>query len=86
MTAYQAIDEVLWHEPPLANLSAHYPRYDITFHGREIPAGTLVLVSYAAANSQAAPPTDGTELRSGESAHLAWAAARTAARPATRRC
>ncbi|WP_406211252.1 cytochrome P450 [Kitasatospora sp. NBC_01560] len=74
MTAYQAIDEALWHEPPLANLSAHYPRYDITFHGREIPAGTLVLVSYAAANSQAAPPTDGTGLPSGESAHLAWAA------------
>ncbi|MFI6156955.1 cytochrome P450 [Kitasatospora sp. NPDC051170] len=74
MTAHQAIDEVLWHEPPLANLSAHYPRYDLTFHGREIKAGTLILVSYAAANSQAAPPTDGTDLRSGESAHLAWAA------------
>ncbi|MFJ9950562.1 cytochrome P450 [Kitasatospora sp. NPDC091207] len=74
MTAYQAIDEVLWHEPPMANLSAHYPRYDITFHGREIAAGSLVLVSYAAANSQAAPATDGAELRSGESAHLAWAA------------
>ena len=74
MTAHQAIDEVLWHEPPMANLSAHYPRYDITFHGREIKAGSLVLVSYAAANSQAAPPTEGGELRSGESAHLAWAA------------
>ncbi|MFE6499624.1 cytochrome P450 [Kitasatospora sp. NPDC057738] len=74
MTAHQAIDEVLWHEPPMANLSAHYPRYDITFHGREIKAGTLVLVSYAAANSQAAPPTDDGGLRSGESAHLAWAA------------
>ncbi|MFF7991631.1 cytochrome P450 [Kitasatospora xanthocidica] len=74
MTAHQAIDEVLWHEPPLANLSAHYPRYDTVLHGREIKAGSLVLVSYAAANSQAAPPTDGGELRSGESAHLAWAA------------
>ncbi|MED7949154.1 cytochrome P450 [Streptomyces sp. BE20] len=74
MTAFQAIDEVLWHEPPLANLSAHYPRYDVTFHGREIAAGSLVLVSYAAANSQAAPPTGGGELGSGESAHLAWAA------------
>ncbi|MEV7782795.1 cytochrome P450 [Kitasatospora sp. NPDC088351] len=74
MTAYQAIDEVLWHEPPLANFSAHYPRYDITFHGREIAAGSLLLVSYAAANSRAAPDTDGGELRSGESAHLAWAA------------
>nr|WP_223244319.1 cytochrome P450 [Streptomyces sp. CBMA156] len=74
MTAHQAIDEVLWHEPPMANLSAHYPRYDITFHGREIKAGTLLLVSYAAANSQAAPPAEDGGLRSGESAHLAWAA------------
>ncbi|MFE4975758.1 cytochrome P450 [Kitasatospora sp. NPDC056651] len=74
MTAHQAIDEVLWHEPPMANFSAHYPRYDITFHGREIKAGTLLLVSYAAANSQAAPPAEDGGLRSGESAHLAWAA------------
>ncbi len=74
MTAHQAIDEVLWQEPPLANLSAHYPRYDLTFHGRRISAGQLVLVSYAAANSQAAPPPDESHRRSGESAHLAWAA------------
>ncbi len=77
MTAHQAIDEVLWHEPPLANLSAHYPRCDTVLHGRAIPAGSLVLVSYAAANSQAAPPAgaaDTAGLRSGESAHLAWAA------------
>ena len=74
MTAHQAIDEVLWHEPPLANFSAHYPRYDLTFHGRRIEAGQLVLVSYAAANSQAAPAADESHLRSGESAHLAWAA------------
>nr|WP_307853063.1 cytochrome P450 [Kitasatospora sp. RG8] len=74
MTAHQAIDEALWHEPPMANLSAHYPRYDVTFHGREIPAGSLVLVSYAAANSQAAPSTDGPGLGSGQSAHLAWSA------------
>ncbi|MGW6916170.1 cytochrome P450 [Kitasatospora sp. NPDC054939] len=74
MTAYQAIDEVLWHEPPMANLSAHYPRYDLAFHGRELKAGQLVLVSYAAANSQAAPDPEAAQLHSGESAHLAWAA------------
>ncbi|MFD9129264.1 cytochrome P450 [Kitasatospora sp. NPDC059571] len=74
MTAHQAIDEVLWHEPPLANFSAHYPRYDIEFHGRRIAAGELVLVSYAAANSEAAPPPGDDALRSGASAHLAWAA------------
>ncbi len=75
MTAHEAINEVLWHEPPLSNLSAHYPRYDITLHGTEIAAGSLVMVSYAAVNSQAAPPAeDGGQPRSGENAHLAWAA------------
>ncbi|MFJ7907934.1 cytochrome P450 [Kitasatospora sp. NPDC096204] len=74
MTAHQAIDEVLWHAPPMANFSAHYPRYDITFHGREIEAGSLMLVSYAAANSQAAPAAEDSGPRGGESAHLAWAA------------
>ncbi|MGW4893838.1 cytochrome P450 [Kitasatospora sp. NPDC004240] len=74
MTAYQAIDEVLWHEPPMANLSAHYPRYDLTFHGRELKAGQLVLVSYASANAQAAPDPETVQRQSGASAHLAWAA------------
>lgn len=89
MTAHQAIDEVLWHEPPLANLSAHYPRCDTVLHGRAIPAGSLVLVSYAAANSEAAPPADSpTPPGCAAANRRTWPGrpARTPARPATRPC
>ncbi|MEV5603906.1 cytochrome P450 [Streptomyces sp. NPDC052299] len=74
MTAHEAINEVLWRDPPLANLAAHYPRHDTEFHGVRLRAGQLVLVSYAAANSQSAPPVSDDGLRSGASAHLAWSA------------
>lgn len=74
MTAHEAIDEVLWQDPPLANLAAHYPRRDTEFHGVRLRAGQLVLVSYGAANARSAPTTSDTETRSGASAHLAWSA------------
>ncbi|MFC8533392.1 cytochrome P450 [Streptomyces sp. NPDC057249] len=74
MTAHEAINEVLWRDPPLANLAAHYPRHDTEFHGVRLRAGQLVLVSYAAANSQSPPPVSDDGLRSGASAHLAWSA------------
>ncbi|WP_243761754.1 cytochrome P450 [Streptomyces sp. YIM 98790] len=74
MTAHEAINEVLWQDPPVANYSAHYPRYDTDFHGRRLRAGQLLLVSYAAANSQSPPPAGGSLGRSGDNAHLAWAA------------
>ncbi|OKJ75374.1 cytochrome P450 [Streptomyces sp. CB02460] len=74
MTAHEAINEVLWRDPPLANLAAHYPRHDTEFHGVRLRAGQLVLVSYAAANSQSPPPVTDDGLRSGASAHLAWSA------------
>ncbi|NEC64973.1 cytochrome P450 [Streptomyces sp. SID9727] len=74
MTAHEAINEVLWRDPPIANLAAHYPRHDTEFHGVRLRAGQLVLVSYAAANSQSPPPVSDDGLRSGASAHLAWSA------------
>ncbi|MFF5335663.1 cytochrome P450 [Streptomyces sp. NPDC013181] len=74
MTAHEAINEVLWRDPPLANLAAHYPRHDTEFHGVRLRAGQLVLVSYAAANTQSAPPASDDGVRSGSSAHLAWSA------------
>ncbi|MFF7338122.1 cytochrome P450 [Streptomyces sp. NPDC008163] len=74
MTAHEAINEVLWRDPPIANLAAHYPRHDTEFHGVRLRAGQLVLVSYAAANSQSPPPVTDDGLRSGASAHLAWSA------------
>ncbi|MFB6818131.1 cytochrome P450 [Streptomyces sp. NPDC056347] len=89
MTAHEAVDEVLWQDPPLANLAAHYPRHDTEFHGVRLRAGQLVLVSYAAANSRFEPGSQGPgpsepdfprpgrpdhAVRSGAGAHLAWSA------------
>lgn len=69
-----AIDDALWHDSPLANYSFHFPKEDVTFHGTHIPAGSPVMVSYAAANTcpHAGIPADG--YRSGTKAHLAFAA------------
>lgn len=69
-----AIDDALWNDSPLANYSIHFPKEDITFHGIDIAAGSPVMVSYAAANTcpHAGMPADG--YRSGNKAHLAFAA------------
>lgn len=69
-----AIDDALWHDAPLANYSVHFPKKDVTFHGARIPAGSPVMVSYAAANTcpHSGIPSDG--YRSGNKAHLAFAA------------
>lgn len=74
MTAHEAINEVLWQEPPIANLAAHYPRHDTEFHGVRLRAGQLVMVSFAAANTQSAPGGADQDVPSGGSAHLAWSA------------
>lgn len=69
-----AIDGALWNDSPLANFSIHFPKEDTTFHGTHIPAGSPVMVSYAAANTcpHEGMPADG--FRSGSKAHLAFAA------------
>ncbi|MCX4851584.1 cytochrome P450 [Streptomyces sp. NBC_00893] len=69
-----AIDDALWHDAPLANFSVHFPKKDVTFHGARLRAGSPVMVSYAAANTcpHSGIPTDG--YRSGNKAHLAFAA------------
>lgn len=74
MTAHEAVNEVLWQDPPIANLAAHYPRQDTEFHGVRLRAGQLLLVSFGAANTQSAQATPDGGVRSGGSAHLAWSA------------
>jgi cytochrome P450 len=76
MTAHEAINEVLWRNPPQATSTGYYVRYDTTFHGVGLRAGQLVLVSYAAANT-ASKPGGGAATDpwgASESAHLAWGA------------
>ncbi|WUH93810.1 cytochrome P450 [Streptomyces sp. NBC_00433] len=74
MTAHEAINEVLWRNPPQSTSSGYYVRYDTTFHGVGLRAGQLVLVSYAAANGQSSPGGETDAWGASESAHLAWSA------------
>ncbi|MFJ6750426.1 cytochrome P450 [Streptomyces sp. NPDC091266] len=73
LTARDAINEVLWNDPPLLNYSAHFPVRDVFFHGTWVRAGQLVMVSYAAANSQF-DTTSQQGPSSGSGSHLSWAA------------
>ncbi|MFB9909250.1 cytochrome P450 [Allokutzneria oryzae] len=66
-----ALDEVLWTDPPVANLSASYPVQDVHLSGVRLPADEPVVISYAAANTD---PGFGAEHRAGNRAHLAWGA------------
>ncbi|GGO45976.1 cytochrome P450 [Streptomyces daqingensis] len=77
LTPLDAIHDVLRNEPPIANYSAHFPKRDVYFHGTWIRRGQLVMVSYAAANTQhgrTGPGRSGGASGSGGGSHLAWAA------------
>ncbi|WP_231626378.1 cytochrome P450 [Streptomyces apocyni] len=66
-----AIDEVLWTDPPLANYAVHYPIHDQELDGTLVCQGEPILISLAAANTD--PGLRG-ERRAGNRAHLAWSA------------
>jgi cytochrome P450 len=66
-----ALDEVLWTDPPMANYAVTYPRQDLTFAGTHLPADQPVVISFAAANTD---PSRISDHRAGNRAHLAWSA------------
>jgi cytochrome P450 len=66
-----AIDEVLWTDPPLANFAMTYPAQDVDFAGVRLPKDQPVVISLAAANTD---PALATDHREGNRAHLAWSA------------
>lgn len=66
-----AIDEVLWTDPPLANFAMTYPARDVDYAGVRLPKDQPVVISLAAANTD---PALATEHREGNRAHLAWSA------------
>lgn len=72
MLVEEALDHVLWHQPPLANYAAHYPVQDVDMDGVVAEAGTPVIISFAGANSDPALTESGTSR--GKGAHLAWGA------------
>ncbi|MEU4685097.1 cytochrome P450 [Streptomyces xinghaiensis] len=71
MPVEDALDEVLWTDPPMANYCVHYPLHEQDFGGHTLRPGEPVLVSLAAANTD---PTLVSERRGGNRAHLAWSA------------
>ncbi|MET9033102.1 cytochrome P450 [Streptomyces mirabilis] len=66
-----ALDEVLWTDPPIANYAVHYPLHDVVYEGAVLRAGDPLVVSLAAANTDPALTAD---QRAGNRAHLAWSA------------
>ncbi|MEU0932808.1 cytochrome P450, partial [Embleya sp. NPDC005971] len=65
-----ALDEVLWADPPMANYAVHYPVRDVDLAGVALGRGTPVVISFAAANSDPALFANGR--RPSNRSHLAW--------------
>lgn len=71
MPVEDALDEVLWTDPPMANYAVHYPIHDVVYEGAVLRAGHPLVVSLAAANTA---PSLTVHHRAGNRAHLAWSA------------
>ncbi|MCM2579905.1 cytochrome P450 [Streptomyces meridianus] len=72
MPIEDALDEVLWSDPPMANYCVHYAIHDEEIDGCPVPEGEPVLISLAAANTDPSLVRD--DQRGGSRAHLAWSA------------
>lgn len=67
-----AINDVLWNSPPIANYAVHYPMYDVDLSGSKLDAGDPVVISFAAANTD--PSLSVSRQTLSKRAHLAWGA------------
>ncbi|WP_105973208.1 cytochrome P450 family protein [Streptomyces geranii] len=72
MLVEEAIDHVLWNNPPIANYATHYPLQDVDLGGVPVDANTPVVISFAAANSD--PALNEARQLSSKGAHLAFGA------------
>jgi cytochrome P450 len=68
----EALDEVLWRDPPMANMPARYALADCEIGGRFIQRGDAIILGLAAANADARMHSDDPWLEIGNRAHLAW--------------
>ncbi|MET9030792.1 cytochrome P450 [Nocardia sp. NPDC004168] len=71
LSTRDALDEVLFNNPPMANLAFTYPRYPILIDDVWLPAHQPVVISLAGCNDD---PTISTSDPAGNRAHLAWGA------------
>ncbi|MFD7510970.1 cytochrome P450 [Streptomyces sp. NPDC059853] len=66
-----ALTEVLWNDPPIANYATHFPVRDVDLGGVPLRANDPVVISFAGANTD--PAVSGSQVVS-RRAHLAWGA------------
>ncbi|MEV7010411.1 cytochrome P450 [Streptosporangium sp. NPDC051022] len=69
-----ALDEVLWRDPPMSNMPARYALRDTELGGRRIQRGDALILGLAAANDDPRVHTDDSSTELGNRAHLAWSA------------
>lgn len=71
LSVRDALDEVLFNDPPLANYCISYPRQPVLIDGVWLPTHQPVLISMAACNTDPAVRSDDL---TGNRAHLSWSA------------
>lgn len=69
-----ALDEVLWAHPPMANMPARYALRDTVLGGRRIAKGDALILGYTAGNADPRIHTGDDRLELGNRSHLAWGA------------
>jgi cytochrome P450 len=67
-----ALDEVLWRDPPMANMPARYALRDTELAGRSIQRGDALILGLAAANDDPRIHVSDPWIELGNRSHLAW--------------
>jgi cytochrome P450 len=69
-----ALDEVLWRDPPQANLPARFALRDVVLAGQPVGAGDALILALAAANADPRVHRDNRWDEIGNQSHLSWSA------------
>ncbi|ONK13211.1 cytochrome P450 [Streptomyces sp. MP131-18] len=69
-----ALDEVLWSDPPMTHMPARYAMADTELGGQTIRRGDALILGLAAANDDPRIHNGDPHARLGNRAHLAWSA------------
>jgi cytochrome P450 len=69
-----ALDEVLWRDPPMSNMPARYALVDCELGGAHIQRGDALVMGFLAANNDPRVHTDDPWLEVGNRSHLSWSA------------
>jgi cytochrome P450 len=67
-----ALDEVLWRDPPMANMPARYALRDTELAGQLVKRGDALILGLMAANNDPEVHADDPWTELGNRSHLAW--------------